>query len=456
MKILISFAFFLGFSQIASAINVQQFSRSNSLTYETLEDSRSQVGHVQNDYKWLGTIGYSFVNEPLVVKNSDNSQQRSSILSDLQTIHFGFAYYFTPRFQLGLTGGYSFFDDSESKNQSVLNDVDVKAKFRVFQSDRFTFGLMPTLTIPLDNKEFEIEDSNGNRFGKQSLLSDNSFGYGLRLLGEWTFKRLQLIANLGYRYSEDAKFTDRTGFVHIDMQNQLYTGLGAYIPVNQNWGFNAEFTRLWSLPFNSNINPNEFLIGTSFGITRGLHGFASAGFGNLIGSSDSDGNDIRISGGIKFYFDTYSHKELKRPIRIDAAPKSKSDCNYQLFDHGNIGTVRFANNRYSLIYNDQVALESFVKSIKENLNIIERIEIFGHTSASASNQYNMKLSKKRALGVQQIFVDSGIPSKLISSSWQGESQLLDKSADSNAAEKNRRVEVKISFKDCNKNEIRSY
>jgi len=386
MKILISFAFFLGFSQIASAINVQQFSRSNSLTYETLEDSRSQVGHVQNDYKWLGTIGYSFVNEPLVVKNSDNSQQRSSILSDLQTIHFGFAYYFTPRFQLGLTGGYSFFDDSESKNQSVLNDVDVKAKFRVFQSDRFTFGLMPTLTIPLDNKEFEIEDSNGNRFGKQSLLSDNSFGFGLRLLGEWTFKRLQLIANLGYRYSEDAKFTDRTGFVHIDMQNQLYTGLGAYIPVNQNWGFNAEFTRLWSLPFNS----------------------------------------------------------------------TKSDCNYQLFDHGNIGTVRFANNRYSLIYNDQVALESFVKSIKENLNIIERIEIFGHTSASASNQYNMKLSKKRALGVQQIFVDSGIPSKLISSSWQGESQLLDKSADSNAAEKNRRVEVKVSFKDCNKNEIRSY
>ena len=456
MKFLLLLIFFLGSSQALFAINVQQFSRSNSLTYETLEDTRSQIGHVQNDYKWLGTLGYSFVNEPLVVKNSDNSEQRSSILSDLQTVHFGFAYYFTPKFQLGFTSGYSFFKDSQDSNQNVLNDLDLKAKLRLYQSDRLALGLMPTLTIPLDKKEFDIVSSNNNRFGKQTLLSDNSFGYGLRFLGEMTFKRVQVVANLGYRYSEDAKFTDRKGFVHIDMEHQLYSGIGAYIPATQKWGINIELTKLWSLPFNSNINPNELLVGTSFGIRPGLHGFLSAGFGNLIGSSDSDGNDIRFSGGIKFYFDEFSRKELKRPIRIDAASKPEAGCNYQLFDHGNISTIRFANDRYSLVYGDQNALESFAKSLKENFNVIERIEIFGHTSASASNSYNMKLSKKRALGVEKVFKDKGIPSSLISSTWQGESQLLDQSSGNTADEKNRRVEVKVSFKNCSKNELRSY
>ena len=191
-------------------------------------------------------------------------------------------------------------------------------------------------------------------------------------------------------------------------------------------------------------------------MTRGLHGFLSASFGNIIGSSGTDGNDIRLSGGIKFYFDGFSDKELKRPIRVDAAPNPDGDCKYQLFDHGNVGTVRFANDRYSLVYDDQLALKSFASSIKDNLNIIEKIEIFGHTSASASNKYNTKLSKKRALGVEKVFIDNGIPSSLISSSWQGESQLLDPSKGNLADEKNRRVEVKVSFKDCGQKELRSY
>ena len=109
-----------------------------------------------------------------------------------------------------------------------------------------------------------------------------------------------------------------------------------------------------------------------------------------------------------------------------------------------------------MVYDDQVALKSFARSIKENLSIIQSVEIFGHTSASASNSYNMDLSKKRALGVEKIFKDIGIPGSLVSSTWQGESQLLDLSSGNTADEKNRRVEVKVSFKNCSKKELRSY
>ena len=139
---------------------------------------------------------------------------------------------------------------------------------------------------------------------------------------------------------------------------------------------------------------------------------------------------------------------MNRPIWIGAAPKPKQDCEYKLFDQGNISTVRFENDRYSLIYDDQQALDSFAKSLISNLEIIKQIDVYGHTSASASDGYNLKLSKKRAQGVQKQLESAGIPSSLIQSFWQGENQLLDSAKGSIAAEKNRRVEIKVTFKEC--------
>jgi len=440
-------------TQALHGINIQQFSRSNSLTYESLEDSRSQIGHVRNDYKWLGTLGYSFVDEPLVVKNNENTLQSASVVNKIQTIHVGLGYYLTPAIQVGAVTGFSLFEDTNDDSQQVFNDLDLKAKFRLFRSDRFTLSVMPAITVPLQAKEFDIVDSNNVKFGKQTLLSDNSVGFGARVLGEYTLKWIQIIANFGLRFSKDAKFIDRGGEVHIDMSKRLFTGIGAYLPVTNKWGFNLEFAKHWSLPFNSNINPNEVLVGTSFGILENIHGFLSVGLGNVVGGSGQDGNDIRYAGGIKFYLNKFSSSELKRPIRIDSVLRQESKgCQYKLFDHGNMGTIRFENDRYSLDYSDKQSLKSFAESLKSNIDIIQQIDVFGHASASASDTYNMNLSKKRAFEVVSIFMNAGVPGNLISSSWQGESQLLDKSAGKLAAAKNRRVEVKVSFNNCNENQ----
>jgi len=195
------------------------------------------------------------------------------------------------------------------------------------------------------------------------------------------------------------------------------------------------------------------LVGTSFGILENIHGFLSVGLGNVVGGSGQDGNDIRYAGGIKFYLNKFSSSELKRPIRIDSVLRQESKgCQYKLFDHGNMGTIRFENDRYSLDYSDKQSLKSFAESLKSNIDIIQQIDVFGHASASASDTYNMNLSKKRAFEVVSIFMNAGVPGNLISSSWQGESQLLDKSAGKLAAAKNRRVEVKVSFNNCNENQ----
>ncbi len=436
------------FSNTAFAININQFERSNSLTFESIEDARSRTGHVINDYKWLGTIGYSFVGDPLVVKNSANTSQRSSIITDLHTLHLGFSYFVNPKIQLGATTGFSFFKDHTKDDKTAFNDLNLKAKIRIFQNDKLALSLMPVLTAPIDKKKFDIVDSNGVKFGKQTLLSDNSFGYGIKVLGERTFKHFQLILNLGYRYSKDADFTDNNGFTHIDMTHQLYSAMGVYVPFSKKWGANVEFIKLWSLPLtNKDINPNELFVGTSFGIIKNLHGFLGVGLGNIIGNSDSDGNDIRYSAGIKFHISSFDRRSMGYPVVIDP-PKQK--CQYQLFDSGNIGTIRFKNDKYSINPEDQYSLRTVVSAIKSKSNIIQRVDIVGHASAPASKDHNLILSKNRANTIKNFMIQNGVSANKIQVDWSGEGVLVSPGASKTSDEENRRVEFKVIFKNCEK------
>jgi outer membrane protein OmpA-like peptidoglycan-associated protein len=72
-----------------------------------------------------------------------------------------------------------------------------------------------------------------------------------------------------------------------------------------------------------------------------------------------------------------------------------------------------------------------------------RLDIEGHTDNTGSDDFNMKLSQKRADAVKEYLVSKGISEDLITPQGYGESKPLVPN-DSNAnREKNRRVEFKI-------------
>jgi outer membrane protein OmpA-like peptidoglycan-associated protein len=450
--------------QASHAVNIQQFSRSNSLVFEMLEDSRMENSHVYADYDAIFTLGGSWVDNPFVLKSSNNSSVTGEPLPSMKTLHFGAGVYFKPWLMFGLTTGYSSFDWKTLNNsgatvgsgsKSGINDIELKSKIRFLRKPQWALSVMPFVTIPTGSGTFDPISSDS--LGENNFLGDDNVGFGAKLLAEYLFSFMQVVANVGYKHNSGAKYSS-----DLDYSSMLYTGIGAYVPITDKIGANIEYVRQWQMPFSSDQNPNETYLGLSAGITRRLHAFAGVGLGNLF--QDSDGNDWRASAGIKFIPLLWS--EEQKPLtevtqdQIQAAvaentsppevlaPQSADNTasgntpRYIFNNKSNTAVVRFANNSAKLEENS--ALATVVQMLVDNKEHIKKITLVGHASLVGDEDFNLFISKKRALSVKAFLVSKGMDSKLIETAAKGEAEPLINNESTEANNSNRRVEFKIT------------
>ena len=71
------------------------------------------------------------------------------------------------------------------------------------------------------------------------------------------------------------------------------------------------------------------------------------------------------------------------------------------------------------------------------------IYVYGHTDSTGSEEYNLELSKRRALSVRDYLADSGITPEIITTEGFGKSRPLITGNSEEARAKNRRVEIGI-------------
>ncbi len=71
------------------------------------------------------------------------------------------------------------------------------------------------------------------------------------------------------------------------------------------------------------------------------------------------------------------------------------------------------------------------------------ISVIGHSDTAGDRQYNLQLSRKRALAVTGILVDNGVDATYIKSTSHGEMNPLVKTPDNTHEPRNRRVEVVV-------------
>ena len=69
------------------------------------------------------------------------------------------------------------------------------------------------------------------------------------------------------------------------------------------------------------------------------------------------------------------------------------------------------------------------------------IHVTGHTDTSGSAEYNMGLSKRRAMSVKAELIRLGIPAREIDVQWKGKSEPLVQTGDGVKEPQNRRVEI---------------
>lgn len=329
-----------------------------------LEDSRLDNLHVSSNYDAIFSLEGSWVDNPFVIKNSSRDKILAKPLPSMKSIHFGAGVYLKPWFMLGLTTGYNFFswktvdqtsyDQTNSGSSSGFGDIELKTKIRIIREPKWAFSIMPLATIPTGSGEFD--PVSGDSVTKNAFLSDKQIGFGGKILAEYHFNFIQVVANLGYKHNSGAKYLD------LDYRDMLYTGIGTYIAFTQKFGLNAEFVRQWALPISDKTNPNEFYLGASAGLTRSLRAFAGVGLGNLF--QKADGNSFRASAGIKFTPNLWGkkkeHVKVVSPEVVNEAiaenPKSvtpvvKNKTHYIFNNTSNAAVVRFPHNSSKLLLN---------------------------------------------------------------------------------------------------------
>ncbi len=87
-------------------------------------------------------------------------------------------------------------------------------------------------------------------------------------------------------------------------------------------------------------------------------------------------------------------------------------------------------------------LKEAASILKENSSV--KVTVEGHTDAKGSDEYNLKLSNRRAAAVKAFLVQEGVAESRLSTRGLGESQPVASNETDDGRAQNRRVELKVS------------
>lgn len=107
--------------------------------------------------------------------------------------------------------------------------------------------------------------------------------------------------------------------------------------------------------------------------------------------------------------------------------------------------ILFDINQSDLKTNARTNIENLAKSLQNNPET--DILILGHTDATGTENYNMKLSERRAAAVKSYIIGQGISSTRLSTQGRGEMEAIADNETEDGRALNRRVEIVIVAND---------
>ncbi|SDM05826.1 Outer membrane protein OmpA [Daejeonella rubra] len=119
------------------------------------------------------------------------------------------------------------------------------------------------------------------------------------------------------------------------------------------------------------------------------------------------------------------------------------------FDSG----ILFDVNQNTLKTNARSNIESLATSLKNNPETT--ILIVGHTDATGTDAYNLKLSERRAAAVRSYTIAQGITASRLTTEGRGESEAIADNTTEEGRALNRRVEIVIVANETMKQEAKS-
>jgi len=400
----LTFSLLTIFSLTTYAVNVQSLSFSHSNNYTMVEDTLSKYSMFPGNHRMSFFSNYTYVNDPLVETNSDRTARNATLVQSIQTLNFGTGYMFHDRLFLGISSSINKVHLNKN-TKTALGDSVLTLKYRITGNEKTALAIIPEITLPT---------------GDESLfIADKKLGAGIKFAIEHNFHSFQATANLGYQHAPGARFRD------LDYRNRVTGALGIYVPLDNDWGVNAEASGFLPIPADEYHQPNEFYVGVKHQYSKRISFMGGMSLGNI---DQVSSNDFRVLIGLKI-----SGRHKRVPARRRLFPL-RMTRNYLQINQ----SIAFEHDSTNLKQASSLFLDDIAENIMSGQKAFKKIIIEGHSNRIGDSDYNKYLSEMRAKEVKNYLVTKGVPADLLDSVGYGEERPL-----TEELEGNRRVEFKV-------------
>lgn len=299
---------------------------------------------------------------------------------------------------------------------------------------------------------------------------ESSYAYGLQL--QYNNIDFLIKPELMYIYSPNIQLHESNGTVnsHFLMVNGVY---------------DIEYTALLtpflkagvgyqSISGSDLVHPDAFALGAGAGLKLNIKDQLSIKFETMVTWNDHNEKNILAFGGLDYAFGYEDNTpaagyNISEPLgttnrsAVSTTPLipvyiSKEDLNLTksqptpqqvvLRDSSDRLTsltlfVPYLFRGYTLDDNSKNILKGYAQELREERG---DVTVIGHTDTKGRRAYNQELSMKRALVVKEFLVEYGVAAERIIIEGHGEDEPIANSSDPEAAERNKRIEIRIHYK----------
>ena len=366
----------------------------NSISFKPVTDQGDYltIDQSQTLGKWgyaLGLMG-EFSDDSVVAYNLDDTRLRDVVEKQI-AMHVGGALGLLDWLNVGVLAGfvpYQQFNDvttGVASNGARMSDIRLNFKARILNNNKYPVGIgvVPFVTFPTGKDERFV--GNGNVTGGGMIVFDT----------KRFADRVSFATNVGIEGRKTAHLTPNT-----EIGTQLLYGGAANVSIIKQLQFIAEITG-WT-PFSKfakkYINDLEGNGAFRWLPMKGLAVTAGGGAGIINGIGAPD---YRVFASVG-----YRHPPEEKKVVTEEVIR--------------VNNIHFEFDKAKVLPVSYPVVDTIAQLIKMKPGL-QHVSIEGHTDSKGSDEYNMKLSDRRANAVMQELIKRGIPAAKLSAVGKGES-----------------------------------
>lgn len=396
-----------------------------------------QVQQSSTLQQWRFNVGayFDYAHQPLEFVDP-LGVRRAGIVDALVMANVGAAVGLTDWWQIGANFPVALYETFYNNNQPLavvekqtlygkLGDPRLDMKFRLLDIDRYRVGLalVPFIYFPLGKEEYFLGNGMWSPGGTAVVDFDIA-------------NRVFLSFNAGYRMYNETRYDNNNTDAVLDDTIEL--GGGINVRINDSWAVLAEINQETVLENTKNaifrnhlqnpVDANAAVRWTPQQSAKGLAVTLGGGRGitNGIGTPE-----FRAFVGVNYRKPAVV--ELPQPVEVEAVVEEKIVITQKIhfeFDKDVIRDVSFP------------ILDDVASLLVANPQI-RRVQVEGHTDAIGSDEYNQKLSERRANAVRDYLIQKGIEPDRLSAVGYGESRPIADNESVRGRARNRRTEFTV-------------